>query len=320
MKNLKIALSVAAVFVVATVVLGYLYVAQKQQFEEQRARVASLEEELHNRLSEIEGLQTKTQKLRRQKNAADRKSKNLEFEIAGLKNEKAELAAKLQPSDTQTIPEETELAALDEEMLGPEESADAEAKKVHVAAEKTKETFRRMLKNPEMRKMFRKTKKMALEKMYGDLFKELWLEPDDLEAFKELIVDKGMLEMEIVFGMNVDSNDTGTQEAKEEINGEFRELLGNEKYDIYDDYYSTTNERMLVVEYKKGLEQNQIIALAEYQEDHLIRIMNEEKSNFGFTLGSEMFGSFNRLATQGLDAHYEEMEEMKELVLKRSQE
>ena len=144
----------------------------------------------------------------------------------------------------------------------------------------SKEQMRKIMENPDMREMIRQTQKPQLDIMYGDLYKKLDLSPEQIEAFKELLLDKQMNEIDLAYKMGDDTGDTTAQQNKEDINRELKELLGEDRYDRYNDYHSTLGERMAVNQYKNRLAQNEIQPLAEYQEQQLIQAMKEEKQNF----------------------------------------
>jgi len=314
MKDLKITLLIIVALAVVAVVFGSLFFSQRYLLKKEKAKITALEQDLKGKESEIREYGLTIRRLEQGKVKLAEEAVNLKVEIAKLEQQ-------FQGKETPAKEVETQLAALDEEeVLETEESADTEVKKTGGFMGKQKEAFREMLKNPEMREMIREAHKNQLDMMYGDLFKKLWLNPEDLEAFKELLTDTGMLEMEIAMGTDNDRNDTETKEARNEIKEEIEELLGEEKYNTYTDYANTLEERMVVSQYKKRLTRNEINPLTEYQEEQLVKVMKDEKANIDFSINMENPDDFSKLTTENVDTLIKEMDEMNKLVLERSRE
>jgi hypothetical protein len=135
-----------------------------------------------------------------------------------------------------------------------------------------------MMKNPEMKKAMAQQQRMALDMMYGGLFKELNLSKEDTEKLKDLFIEQQMNAM--TQGLELMQNSTNRVElAKKAADDQkiqqekIKELLGEDKYKQYQDYTSTLGERMML---------NQFAAQTDAKPDQinqLLAAMKEEKQN-----------------------------------------
>lgn len=142
-----------------------------------------------------------------------------------------------------------------------------------------------MMKDPAMRDVMRSQQKVALEMIYGDLFKELNLPPEQLDALKDLLADRQMANMDAGFAMMTGetSAEERAQKAKEleQIKGSFdkkiEEFLGANDYAVFKQYEETQTERMQVRQFKQLLPSAE--PLTSEQEQELIQVMYEERKN-----------------------------------------
>jgi hypothetical protein len=118
-----------------------------------------------------------------------------------------------------------------------------------------------MAKDPAMRGMIRSQQKMSFDMLYGGLFKELNLPAEQLDAFKELMLDRQMAMMDVSLGMmggEMSATDR-TQKGKEleaiksSYDKKIEEFLGADGYGVFKDYEQTQPERMQVNLFKHSL-------------------------------------------------------------------
>jgi hypothetical protein len=148
----------------------------------------------------------------------------------------------------------------------------------------------RMMKNPGMRDMIRAQQKGQMDLMFGQLFKYLQLPDADLEAFKDLLLDKQMA----LAGISLDAMGAAKTEEERKAAAErikttiadfdarIKEFLGDDDFAVYRSYEETQPDRMQVTMFKGALKAGD--ALTEDQEDSLIRAMHEERTNFHFSV------------------------------------
>lgn len=150
------------------------------------------------------------------------------------------------------------------------------------------EMMEKMMKNPEMREMIRTQQKSALNLMYGGLFKELNLSPEQKDKFNELLLDQQMKAIEMSQGMfgqeSAKAGDAGAAErgqalvdAKKASEAEIKALLGDAKFAQYEEYQKNVAEHMQLDQLRTQLAQ-QNLPLEDTQSAQLLAMMKEEKT------------------------------------------
>jgi hypothetical protein len=140
-----------------------------------------------------------------------------------------------------------------------------------------------MMKDPAMREMLRDQQKAMIKMMYGGLFKELKMSPEEESRLKELLTDSQMANIEAAQGLFGDSKDSPEEsgkriaEAKKQTDAKVKEMLGDERYTQYEDYQKSIGERMQVDQLKMKLA-GENLPLADQQTSQLLQIMKEEKT------------------------------------------
>jgi len=109
-------------------------------------------------------------------------------------------------------------------------------------------------------------KKLVINTLYKDLFDELILNEEELDEFKDLIVDS-----QVFTSKNYDSSFKNKDEKT-------RELLGEQDYEVYEEFNETLVHRMKIMQYKQQLALSDS-TLSEEQETDLLNIMLEEGSD-----------------------------------------
>jgi len=150
----------------------------------------------------------------------------------------------------------------------------------------------KMMADPAMKKMMRQQQAAAMDMMYGSLFKEIHLSPEDKEKFKELLLDRQMKAVESggmfmkLQGEDADKttamNDLAAQQK--EFDAQVKTLLGDDRYAQYKDYNETMAERMAVNQLSQQLTSSQN-PLNDDQSGQLLEIMKQEKKNVALVFG-----------------------------------
>ena len=140
-----------------------------------------------------------------------------------------------------------------------------------------------MMKNPQMKQMVRAQQKVALDRMYGSLPKYLNLPADQLDALKELLLNRQMAMVDAGMSM-MGGSESDRKQAMEETKAiksdydkKIQDLLGSQDYPAFQDYEKTVNERMSVQMFKDALPAAD--ALSDQQEDNLIAAMYQERKD-----------------------------------------
>ncbi len=139
----------------------------------------------------------------------------------------------------------------------------------------------KMFTDPDMKKMMQSQTAMVVGTMYGDLAKELHLDPDRAKQAMELLSERQMaISSE---GLKLISNKDKKQETTEnlvqsqkEYDKQLTNLLGQDGFTKFKDYERTMGERMQLNRYKSSFAANGL-ALDEKQSQGLLDIMKTER-------------------------------------------
>ena len=142
----------------------------------------------------------------------------------------------------------------------------------------------KMMKDPAMREMMREQQKAMINMMYGGLFKELNLSPEQKDKFKELLTESQMGKVAATQALLGGAQDEATTaaakqsvaDAKKQAEADIKALLGEQGYAQYEDYQKNVGERMQLDQLKNQLA-GENVPLRDEQNAQLLQIMKEEK-------------------------------------------
>jgi hypothetical protein len=146
------------------------------------------------------------------------------------------------------------------------------------------EMLGKMMKDPAMREMMREQQKAMVNLMYGGLFKDLNLSPEEKDKLKELLTDAQMKNVESaqgMFGEAKEADETTKQaaaDAKKQNDAAIKALLGDERYAQFQDYQKSMGERMQLDQFRNQLAADNV-PLNDAQSAQLMQIMKEEKTS-----------------------------------------
>jgi hypothetical protein len=144
-----------------------------------------------------------------------------------------------------------------------------------------------MMKDPEMRKAMAQQQRMGVDMIYGSLMKQLKLSPEQEEKFKDVLIEQQMEGMSQAGAMLEGSASDRAKVAQElaakraEKDEEIKKLLGEEKFEEYQNYNQTLGERMMLEQFGRSAE------ISPEQNNQLLAIMQEEKKNVQINLGTQ---------------------------------
>ena len=188
-----------------------------------------------------------------------------------------------------------------------------------------------MFENEDMRKMIKAQLEGQVDMMFGDLYEEFGLEGEDLELFKELLVEQNMTIAQLGMRMMKVKGDPEASKAlqeqitdyQEQYKEKIREFLNDEEdFETYEFHVNTQAERMELNSFEDSAEKAGHPLSAE-QKDSLVRMMFEEREAFAFDSNfkeSDPEFDYNKLDSENVDRHFEQMGEMQENISGRAGE
>lgn len=122
--------------------------------------------------------------------------------------------------------------------------------------------FMAMMNQPEVQRLMAVQQKAGLDSRYSSLFKNLSLSPDQLEKFKDLLVEKRTSMMDVLAaareqGINPRTNPDAFSKlvtnAQSEIDANIRATLGDAGFSQYENYEKTLPQRNVVSQLEQRL-------------------------------------------------------------------
>ncbi len=161
--------------------------------------------------------------------------------------------------------------------------------------------FGAMLASPEVQKLMAIQQKSALDGRYASLFKQMQLNPADLDKFKNLLVEKQSAVMDVISATRAEGL-TGpnsreqiqqlVQNAQAEVDTNIRSTLGEAAFAQYQNYEATVPERNVVSQLEQRLSYS-ATPLTDAQSAQLVQILAQtapQNSNTGSNTGGGGLG------------------------------
>jgi len=227
-----------------------------------------------------------------------------EAEIQKLRSMLSDVLSRTEPTETK-----------------PDGSAERKSDSVSMMA-----NMRKMLKDPATRGVMRAQSKLALDMNYGDLFEDMLVTPEELEDFKDLLVDKQMAMMETMqdFSLGDGSKDKERSDRLKEIDDEYsdkiRLAIGENNYETYRQYEETLPDRMQVNVFKQQLSSSD--RLTQRQEEDLVSAMHDERTSFyaSFSKDQEQVSAPVKLTAEEIKEKIDHLSTLRDNYINRAQD
>lgn len=187
--------------------------------------------------------------------------------------------------------------------------------------------LQKMMKDPAMKEMFQSQQKALTKKMYGPMFKELNLPPDQQKQLNELLLDSQMSAMDDAANLfsgdgTLKTNAIQTLTEKQKATDEqIKALLGDEKYDQYQDYRKSMGDRTMLSQFQDQVAGTST-ALTDGQYKQLVQLMQEERgkapSVFGNDPNTAAVNLSNLMNEEALNQQFQWQEDFDKRVLDRA--
>jgi hypothetical protein len=182
-----------------------------------------------------------------------------------------------------------------------------------------------MMKDPQMKEMIRAQQKMALDRMYGSLFKQLNWPAADVDKLKDLLLERQMAMAEAgmsMMGGSAEDRQRAVEDSKAikaDYDKKIQDYLGAEGYQVFQDYENTVNERMQIQMFKESLPVD--TALSEQQEYDLIAVMYEERQALPpSSLLNNKTADPSKLTEENIAAALKRLEQLQQRYAERAEE
>ena len=195
---------------------------------------------------------------------------------------------------------------------------------------KMMQAMAKMFTDPEMKKSMKAQQAMGVRMMYGDLFKQLGLSPQDAEQLADILAERQMeMSAAAMSAMGADGKlnpdmAAKTQEATKHYDEQLKATLGDANYQKLQNYEKSMGDRFMMQQYD-GQFAAAGTPLEPRQREALLGIMQDERlhlpeSPFNQTGGNPQ-AQFDALKDDGaMDKYFAQQEEMNRRVLERARQ
>ena len=297
---------IGIIFFVVVVVFGVVAWMQSRQNQALERELTALRLRLEERTRERQADEALKQELTENQEALNREVRRLTDELQSLR---ANAAPRSATAQTDASP--------------PAKANDSDQKKGGLFGD----ALAKMMEDPAMKKMMRQQQMAMMDTMYGPLFKQLGLSPEEIAGFKEKLIDNQMGGLEgasALFGGEADP--AKREEAIKSIaekhkagEEQLKEFLGEDRYGQYKDYQETLGERMTLNQFQQQLSGGEN-ALSQDQNAQLLAIMKEERKNSPTLYGADPDPAQLEamLSEEKMNAHFEQQEQLNQRILERA--
>jgi len=303
------------ILLASTLALTVLCLVQSRQLRAARERIRLVEE---SRRIEGEAREAQTAKAQ----DLERTTQRLEKQVG----EFTAVTATLRASEAAQASNLTTLA----QQIGPSAGEAApDADKPGFFGKEMGDMLEKMMKDPSMREMMRSQQKAAINLMYGGLFKEMNLSPQEKEKLTGILTETQMKSVENAKGLFGGTKEGEPPEdatklladAKKQSDAEINALLGDERYAQFTEYQKNISERMQLDQLKTRLE-GEKLSLQDEQSAQLLQAMKEEKAAVPAPIPSDATqspGNMKSLMTsENIDNQLQWMDDYNQRVLDRA--
>jgi hypothetical protein len=297
---------IGIIFFVVVFVFGVVAWMQSRQNQALERESTALRLRLEERTRERQADEALKQELTESQETLNREVRRLTDEVQSLR---ANAATRSATPQTDSNP--------------PAGANDSEKKKGGLFGD----ALAKMMEDPAMKKMMRQQQMAMMDTMYGPLFKQLGLSPEEIAGFKEKLIDNQMGGVEnasALFGGDADpakraeaiKSIAEKHKAGEE---QLKEFLGEERYGQYKDYQETLGERMTLNQFQQQLSGGES-ALSQDQNAQLLAIMNEERKNSPTLYGADPDPAQLEamLSEEKMKEHFEQQERLNQRIAERA--
>jgi hypothetical protein len=255
----------------ATLGLAALCLVQARQLRAAHERVRVAEESRKAEAEAREAQRTRSQEL-------ERTAQRLEKQVG----EFTAVTTTLRASEAAQA---SNITALARQVQGSSAQPTNSGEEPGVFGKEMGDMLEKMMKDPSMRELVRSQQQAAINMMYGGLFKEMNLSPEEKEKLVGILTETQMKSVEHAKGLfggtkegEAASDSTRLlEETRKQSEAEIKALLGEERYARYSDYQKNIGERMQIDQLKTRLESDKL-PLQDQQAAQLLQALKEERT------------------------------------------
>ena len=192
--------------------------------------------------------------------------------------------------------------------------------------------FFKFIDDPKGRRLYREQQRIIINETYKDFFNEINLNDTEIDELKDLLVDKQMVNLEIIVSLlkgdmtkqQIADNEKKFNDIIVNADKNLRDFFEDDEFDIFEDYNLSLQYRNWILDFKNHLAEKEIF-IDQEQEDSLLDLIFNETEDFDFSdeLQISEFKNTDKLSPSDrarINRYLDEREDLDEIILFKSRE
>ncbi len=190
--------------------------------------------------------------------------------------------------------------------------------------------FFKFIDDPKGRRLYREQQRIIINETYKDFFNEINLNDTEIDELKDLLVDKQMVNLEIIVSLlKGDMTKQQIADTEKKFNDiivnaykNLRDFFEDDEFDLFEYYNLSLQYRNWILDFKNHLTQKEIF-IDQEQEDSLLDLIINEAEDFDFSDELQLpelknADEFSEADRANINRYLDEREELDEIILDKS--
>lgn len=190
--------------------------------------------------------------------------------------------------------------------------------------------FFKFIDDPKGRRLYREQQRIIINETYKDFFNEINLNDTEIDELKDLLVDKQMVNLEIIVSLlkgdmtkqQIADNEKKFNDIIVNADKNLRDFFEDDEFDLFEYYNLSLQYRNWILDFKNHLTQKEIF-IDQEQEDSLLDLIINEAEDFDFSDELQLpelknADEFSEDDRAKIDRYLDEREELDEIILDKS--
>ena len=190
--------------------------------------------------------------------------------------------------------------------------------------------FFKFIDDPKGRRLYREQQRIIINEIYKDFFNEINLNETEIDELKDLLVDKQMVNLEIIVSLlkgdmtkqQIADNEKKFNDIIVNADKNLRDFFEDDEFGLFEDYNLSLQYRNWILDFKNHLAQKEIF-IDQEQEDSLLDLIINEAEDFDFSDELQLpelknADELSEADRAKINRYLDEREELDEIILEKS--
>ena len=190
--------------------------------------------------------------------------------------------------------------------------------------------FFKFIDDPKGRRLYREQQRIIINETYKDFFNEINLNDTEIDELKDLLVDKQMVNLEIIVSLlkgdmtkqQIADNEKKFNDIIVNADKNLRDFFEDDEFDLFEYYNLSLQHRNWILDFKNHLTQKEIF-IDQEQQDILLDLIINEAEDFDFSDELQLpdlknADEFSEADRVNINRYLDEREELDEIILDKS--